>query len=165
METNYWSRLTDTRIGRRRIMATGAGASAAALLLAACGGGSSDSGGKQADKSSLVAKADDTTKQAKRGGVLKDRTFGDPASMDGLEPQSPWNAIGPMVYSALAKFEPGYMKPAANKVVPDLAESWEFAPDGMSIVFKLRPNLKFHDKAPVNGRAVTTDDILFSWQR
>jgi peptide/nickel transport system substrate-binding protein len=70
-----------------------------------------------------------------------------------------------MVYSALVRFEPGYMKPAANKVVPDLAESWEFAPDGLSIVFKLRPNLKFHDKAPVNGRAVTTDDVLFSWQR
>src|SRR3954470_17421566 len=165
METNYWSRLTDSRIGRRRLMATGAGASAAAMLLAACGGGSSDSGGKQADKSSLVAKAEDSTKQAKRGGILKDRTFGDPASLDGLEPQSPWNAIGPMVYSALVKFEPGYLKQAENKVVPDLAESWEFAPDGLSITFKLRPSVKFHNKPPVNGRAFTTEDALFSWQR
>jgi hypothetical protein len=61
METNYWSRLTDTRIGRRRLMAAGAGASAAAMLLAACGGGGSDLSGKQADKSSLVAKAEDST--------------------------------------------------------------------------------------------------------
>src|SRR5436190_7045306 len=165
METNYWSRLVDVRIGRRRLMATSAGASAAALMLAACGGGSSNSDGKQSDKSGLVAKAEDTTKQAKRGGVLKDRTFGDPASLDGLEPQSPWNAIGPMVYSALVKFGPGYMKPAASKVVPDVAESWEFAPDGLSIIFKLRPSVKFHNKPPVNGRAFTTEDALFSWQR
>src|SRR5204862_281328 len=149
-----------TRLNRRRLIATTGATSAAALVLAACGGSGGGAGkaGSNGNNAGLVTKAADTTKLAKRGGILKDRTFGDPASLDGLEPNSPWNAIGPMVYQALVKFEPGYLKPAENKVVGDLAESWEFAPDGLSIVFKLRPNVKFHNKPPVNGRAFTTDD-------
>jgi len=164
MSVSYWNRSGDGRMSRRRFVAAGGGVGAAALFLAACGGGDSNGPSKTA-KSDLVATASDTTKQAKRGGVLKDRPFGAPSSLDGLEPQSPWNAIGPMVYSALVKFEPGYLKPAASKVVPDLAESWEFAPDGLSIIFKLRPSVKFHNKPPVNGRAFTAEDALFSWQR
>ena len=165
MQGGYWTQARSARIGRRRFVAMSGALGAAGFLLAACGsgGGNKTTGG--AGASGLVTKAVDTTKQAKRGGVLKDRTFGDPSSLDGLEPQSPWNAIGPMVYSALVKFEPGYLMPTESKVVPDLAASWEFAPDGLSIIFKLRPGVKFHNKAPVNGRAFTTDDALFSWQR
>src|SRR5262245_4374430 len=59
--------------GRRRLLKGTAAAGAGAALLAACGGGSSknESTGTQADKSGLVAKITDTTKEAKRGGVLK----------------------------------------------------------------------------------------------
>ncbi len=42
--------------------------------------------------------------------------------------------------------------------VPDLAESWEVSPDGLSYVFKLRPNAKFH-----TGRPVTADDWVFTY--
>ena len=41
-----------------------------------------------------------------------------------------------------------------------MAESWEFSPDGLKITMKLRQGVKWHNKAPVNGRAVDVDDII-----
>ena len=36
---------------------------------------------------------------------------------------------------------------------------------GCTITLKLRQGVKWHNKAPVNGRAVDVDDVLFSWNR
>ena len=46
-----------------------------------------------------------------------------------------------------------------------MAESWEWSPDRLQVTLKLRPNIKFHPKPPVNGRAMDMDDVLFSWKR
>lgn len=43
---------------------------------------------------------------------------------------------------------------------PELAESWQIAPDGMSVTFKLRRDAKFHDGAPVTAR-----DVKWSFDR
>lgn len=43
---------------------------------------------------------------------------------------------------------------------PQMLESWTVADDGMSIAFKLRPGLKFHDGAPV-----TSADVIASINR
>jgi len=40
------------------------------------------------------------------------------------------------------------------KIVPQLAESWEWAPDGKAITFTLRKNVKFHDGTAFDGEAV-----------
>jgi peptide/nickel transport system substrate-binding protein len=47
-----------------------------------------------------------------------------------------------------------------TKLEPELAESWQIAKDGMSVVFKLRKNAKFHD-----GTAVTAKDVKWSFDR
>lgn len=44
--------------------------------------------------------------------------------------------------------------------VPGLAESWTVSPDGKVYTFKLRPNLKWSDGAPL-----TADDAVFGLQR
>jgi peptide/nickel transport system substrate-binding protein len=40
------------------------------------------------------------------------------------------------------------------QLVPQLAEGYEVAPDGMSVTIKLRPNLRFHDGEPLDAEAV-----------
>jgi peptide/nickel transport system substrate-binding protein len=47
-----------------------------------------------------------------------------------------------------------------NTLKGELAESWEIAPDGLSIVFKLKPNVKFWDGTPV-----TAEDVRWSFER
>jgi peptide/nickel transport system substrate-binding protein len=47
-----------------------------------------------------------------------------------------------------------------NKLTPQLAESWQIAPDGNSVVFKLRKNATFHDGTPV-----TAKDVKWSFDR
>ncbi|MCW5632537.1 MAG: ABC transporter substrate-binding protein [Rubrivivax sp.] len=47
-----------------------------------------------------------------------------------------------------------------NKLEPELAESWQVAPDGKSVTFKLRRNAKFHDGTPV-----TAKDVKWSFDR
>ncbi|MEW5881344.1 MAG: ABC transporter substrate-binding protein [Pseudomonadota bacterium] len=47
-----------------------------------------------------------------------------------------------------------------DKLEPELAESWQIAPDGNSVTFKLRRNARFHDGTPV-----TASDVKWSFDR
>jgi peptide/nickel transport system substrate-binding protein len=69
-------------------------------------------------------------------------------------------------YSRLLKFDNSAAAPPNQFVpVPDLAESFEVTPDGLTYTFKLRANAKWHNKDPMNGRAVTADDVVYSFDR
>ena len=59
-----------------------------------------------------------------------------------------------LVYSGLVSFDPRL------NLTPDLAETWDVSPDGTVYTFHLRANAKFHD-----GRPVTAQDIIYSWER
>ena len=47
-----------------------------------------------------------------------------------------------------------------NNPIPGMADHWTIAPDGKTITFHLRPNLKFSD-----GTLITSHDFVYSWQR
>jgi peptide/nickel transport system substrate-binding protein len=50
-----------------------------------------------------------------------------------------------------------------GKPVPQLADSWDVSPDGLSVTFHLHPGVKWHD-----GKDFTSDDVKFSvevWKR
>ena len=47
-----------------------------------------------------------------------------------------------------------------NTLEGELAESWQIAPDGMSVVFKLKPDVKFWD-----GEPITAEDVRWSLER
>lgn len=60
------------------------------------------------------------------------------------------------IYDALVKEDPEDY----NKLVPGLAEKWEFNEDNTEVMFYLREGVKFH-----NGDTMTADDVYFSLQR
>ena len=54
-------------------------------------------------------------------------------------------------YSALLRMG------VAGEMSPDLAESYEISPDGMTYTFKLRKNVEWHD-----GHPFSSEDVKFS---
>ena len=58
------------------------------------------------------------------------------------------------IFSGLVKLDTNL------EVVADLAEGWEVSEDRTVYTFTLRNNAHFHD-----GRAVTADDVKYSWER
>ena len=45
-----------------------------------------------------------------------------------------------------------------------LAESWEH-PDDRTLIVKIKPDIRWHDKPPVNGRELTAEDVAFTYRR
>src|SRR3954470_1361358 len=154
---------------RRALAATGAGAIGAAFL-AACGGSSSDGGGKTDVKANgLLTAPIDTSKQAVRGGTIKDARTVDISNFDPHNTQSGGSPAGTVNYyhqtgSLFLRVAPGHMEPASWEITGDLAESWEWSPDGLKLTMKIRPN-GGAPLPPVNGRPVTMEDILWTMQR
>jgi ABC-type transport system substrate-binding protein len=149
--------------------------SAAAAFLAACGsddnnggtGGSGGGGGGSGDRSGLVSEIVDTSDSAKRGGAIKWYSSSEPNHFDGgVQGQAQLNVFNGLAYGSLVQNKPGYKAPASNtEAVPDLAESWEFSPDKLSLTFKLRQGVKWQNIPPVNGRAFDADDVVQNWAR
>jgi ABC-type transport system substrate-binding protein len=144
------------------LAATGA-AGIGAALLAACGGDSDSGNG--GDASGLVTKFEDSSKQAKRGGIYKTHITADPAGWDPHFRGSWFGTLGAVLYSRLAIVKPGMGENSSGEVGGDLAEGWEFSGDGLTATFRLRQNAKWAPTAPVNGRNVDVQDVVASWER
>lgn len=95
------------------------------------------------------------TAAPKKGGTL---VIARAADSKGLDPhkQTAFSSFRffDLVYNTLVGLDKDL------KVVPSLAESWTVSPDGMTVTFKLRPNVKFH-----NGETLTSDDVKFTFER
>jgi peptide/nickel transport system substrate-binding protein len=168
MTHGYWQSALKKRLNRRRTLIASGGLLASAAFVAACGGDDDSEGGTTGgpkDTSGLLAKPVDTTGQAKRGGTLKYFRTSDSPSLD---PHQNYTALVPfyeIVVGRLVGFKPGHLGPSSNEPAGDMAESWEISPDKTTVTFKLRPGVTWHNIAPVNGRPLDTEDVLFSWER
>jgi ABC-type transport system substrate-binding protein len=104
---------------------------------------------------------------AKYGGTFNWRNAADTPHLDPQQTGAAgMHTLGPGVgMSRLVKFKSGPgVEPGSAIPTGDLAESWEQA-DDLTYVFKLRQNAKWHNIAPVNGRAVTAEDIVYAYTR
>ncbi len=63
--------------------------------------------------------------------------------------------INEFIYESLVR-----RNPKTLEFEPQIAESWESSKDGLSHVFHLRKDVRFHD-----GHPLTADDIVFSYDR
>lgn len=70
------------------------------------------------------------------------------------DPATTYSSGDKLIFSGLVSFDPKL------NLIPDLAENWEVSTDGTVYTFHLRQNAKFH-----NGRAVTAQDVIYSWER
>lgn len=165
-ETNYWA----TRIGRRGLLRTGAigGLGIAGAALIGCGGSDDETatstpavGAPSGTAAAGATTAPTTAMEPQSGGTAVFATAGEPPALDpsatlsyGLH-----TSISP-VYSLLVRtvFAPEASSPADFTLKPDLASEWE-TPDLSTFTFKLDPKAKWHNVAPVNGRAVDSEDI------
>src|SRR5262249_4154794 len=76
-------------------------------------------------------------------------------------------SLGPgLCYSRLVHLDSGPNGTPKNNAVPqaDAAESWEQV-DDLTSVFHLRRGVKFFNIAPVNGRELTAQDVVYSFGR
>ncbi|HWK23390.1 MAG TPA: ABC transporter substrate-binding protein [Ureibacillus sp.] len=134
------------------------------LLISAC---SSDT--KNNESSSESAAAESTGKgssEPKSGGTYTILSPADPDMLDPHKQSSIYtHMLAGLVYNKLVAYETG---PGVDytdyNVVPDLAERWEISEDGTEYKFFLR-EAYWHDKAPVNGRQVTAEDVVATMER
>lgn len=82
------------------------------------------------------------------------------------EVQETLTALGPgLAYSRLLRLRSGQGSNQPNLLLEcDLCLSWELT-DDLAYEFKLRPGVLWQNIAPVNGRALTAQDIVFSFDR
>lgn len=102
----------------------------------------------------------------KRGGVFRICAFTDPSGFDPHLTINWWTQINlSFTHSRLLKHKAGPgVPPGTFPVEGDLAESWT-QPSDTTYVFKLRRGVRWHGKAPVNGRELTADDVKYTYER
>ncbi len=88
------------------------------------------------------------------GDLFIDASIGDASTLlPPLASDAASHNIISLVYNGLVKYD------GDLNLVGDLAESWEVSPDGLTITFKLRRGVVWHD-----GQPFTAHDALFTYQ-
>jgi peptide/nickel transport system substrate-binding protein len=143
-------------ISRRRLIAGSSAAAAALAVACKTRSGAGSSAGQSAGQTAKQPKSGGTLNYA--GGVLgsfdiQGRTFDpDIQTQSGARSYTLW-------YDRLLAYDL-----VTWQVQPSLAQKWE-QPSQTEYLFHLVPNVKWQNKPPVNGRLMTTDDILYSLER
>ena len=109
----------------------------------------------------FVAVAPTPAQAPKRGGILRVAEQSDPVGFDTLgKKKAPVYTQLALAYThnRLLKYDP------SGEVVNDLAASWS-QPNPTTYVVTLRKGVHFHNKPPVNGRELTSEDIKFTFER
>jgi peptide/nickel transport system substrate-binding protein len=189
-EESYWTRRARRQYGRRAMLkgAAVAGAGLAGAFALACGGASKSgtpaagganqalptvAGTVQANQQGALDTLNGRSgKDAKgetpvRGGTYTLAQGANPPTLD-VHGTLSANTTGPAsaVMSRLYRFKSFHEVTASfnKEIEPDLAVSYE-SPDAVVWTYKLRQDAKFHNVAPVNGRAVTSADVKASFTR
>jgi peptide/nickel transport system substrate-binding protein len=107
----------------------------------------------------VILVASHSASAQKSGGVLRTYDPDSPGGMSILEEATVF-AIGPMtsVFNGLVMFDQHVPQNSLASIVPDLATSWRWSPDGTTLTFTLRQGVKWHD-----GQPFTSRDVKCSW--
>ncbi|MBM4414691.1 MAG: ABC transporter substrate-binding protein [Chloroflexi bacterium] len=176
------------RVGRRALLRTSAlgGAGLAAVALIGCGsddeGDSGASGGPSAGATTVAAQLDGVDvggkripynfpepagKTPKAGGTLVVGTTWEASTIDPTKSAAGGTITIPnTVYNRLIGFKKGVdASPFKYEIVPELAQSWEVTPDGLTATFTIKPGIKWQNIAPLNGRPFVASDVRAAYER
>ncbi len=166
---NYWLRRGVTR---RRFLggAAATGVGAAALGLVGCGD-DDDTPKSTATAAATTAGATGSATAASTGTTAATKTKG------GIVRASSANNTWDTFDTDRSRFTPfaviigrtnlgvvHYKSFEKGELEGGFAESWQ-QPDSQTLILKVRPNIVWQNKAPVNGRAGKADDIKFFLER
>lgn len=169
-EENYWQRRTPGRVSRRRALGYGA-AGIGGMVALACGGSNTSDTATGGDIGTVTGgSAQVATQQAGEtptsGGTAAIRI----ATTAPLDPiaNTTYTAqtIASFAYSRLMKYKTDSTPNTADnfEAIPDLASGYEASADGLQYTFKLK-QAKFHNKPPISGRAVDSEDVKVTLER
>jgi peptide/nickel transport system substrate-binding protein len=166
--TSYWDKFTNRRVSRRRAlqMAAVGGASAGAIAIVGCGGGSGDKT-PAAGKSPGASATTPSEGTPKPGGTY----HGTVSLVLGKDPTKAstflTHALASYSYSRLMRFKTTLGElPQDQWYEPDFEVAAKVEhPDDLTYIFTLRPDVKFHNVPPVNGRQLTAADVVYSYER
>lgn len=144
------------RYSRRNVIRGGAGFAALAFA-AACTPSQPASTGSSSSSSAPA-------NTPKKGGIVKTVYQTEVPHLDPTTETSYASHGGPGApFSRLIRYKTGPdVEFASRTLEPDLALTWE-QPDPVTYIMKLRPDAKWHNKPPMNGRIFTADDAKWSF--
>jgi peptide/nickel transport system substrate-binding protein len=71
-----------------------------------------------------------------------------------------------LIFNKLLSVKPGIKEISDGTIESDLAESWEFSPDKLTLTMKIRKDAGTPpNQAPLNGRKLDSSDVVYSWDR
>lgn len=138
--------------GRRWLWLVAGGASLA-LAVSACGGGSSD--GSKGNESSAALVNTTPAATGDLDHLTWDLPTGEPTTLDYVKAgdYSPDTVISNLCDSLL-RLKPDF------SIGPNLATSWKYSPDHLTLTYQLRSDVKFWD-----GKPLTSADVVYSMER
>ncbi|MPZ23403.1 MAG: hypothetical protein GEU28_07630 [Dehalococcoidia bacterium] len=157
---NYWQRLTRERATRRRFLGGTAAGAAGLTGFALVGCGDDEGDQERGSGDGQESQATQPATGPRSGGSLRRQTnYGGYLNLDPhVENGGKGREYGTF-YQGLVRYDP-----PTYDIVPLLAESWE-QPSDVELIFHLQPGVKWHDRPPANGRELTADDVVFSFER
>ena len=169
---SYWNRFTDQRVSRRRAlqMAAVTGASAGAIALVGCS--SSDSKDKTPVGGGSPSSGKTTTGGGSQGTPKPGGTLHGTVSLVlGKDPMKAatflTHALASYSYSRLLRFKTtvGELDQADWYTTENELTAKLENPDPLTYIFTLRDDVKWHNVPPVNGRKLTGEDVVYSFNR
>ena len=169
-EQSYWARTAGRRLSRRGVLrgSAVAGLGLAGAALIGCGDDDDDeapaaqapapaTGGTAAPSGAATETA------APAGGPIDGGIFnsGRDRSVKGhYDPHI--NLNDHLAFWTFIGNHGTDMTQDGSEIIPELLESWEIPGDGTEMIAKVRSTAKWHNKPPVNGRALDAEDAVFN---